>query len=145
NASRVKALADKYGIEPYHDLEAFLSHRPLSMVVIGSPSGVHAAEGVAASRQGLHVAVEKPIDITTERADQLIRSAKSAGIKLGVLFQDRLKPDILRLRDWLRSGKLGRILLVEASVKWYRPPEYYADSKWRGTLSLDGGGALMNQ
>jgi|SRR5215472_3741536 len=145
NAGRVKALAEKYGICAYDDLHSFLLHRPLSMVVIGSPSGVHVEEGVAASKQGLHVLVEKPIDVTTQRADQLITIAKNAGVKLGVLFQDRLKPDILRLRDWIRSGKLGRIMLVEASVKWYRPPEYYANSKWRGTLRLDGGGALMNQ
>ena len=145
NAHRVKALADKYGILPYRDLRLFLSHRPLDLVIIGSPSGVHAAEGIAAAAEGMHVLVEKPIDITTERADDLISAARRAGVKLGVIFQDRLKPDILRLRDWIRSGKLGRILLVEASVKWYRPPEYYGNSKWRGTLRFDGGGALMNQ
>ena len=145
NASRVTTLAEKYGIIAYDDFPRFLSHRPLELVIIGSPSGVHATEGIAACEEGLHVLVEKPIDVTTERADRLIKSAKQAGVKLGVLFQDRLKPEILRLRDWIRSGKLGRILLVEASVKWYRPPEYYANSKWRGTTSLDGGGALMNQ
>jgi len=145
NESKVRALAKKYEISAYDDLHQFLSHRALDMVIIGSPSGVHATEGIAASEQGLHVLVEKPIDVTTERADRLIRMAKNSGVKLGVLFQDRLKPDILRLRDWIRSGKLGRIILVEASVKWYRPPEYYANSKWHGTSSLDGGGALMNQ
>jgi len=145
NPSKVRALADKHGLSAYDDLGRFLSHRPLELVIIGSPSGAHATEGIAACTQGLHVLVEKPIDVTTERADRLIRSAKDAGVTLGVLFQDRLKPDILRLRDWIRSGKLGRIILVEACVKWYRPPEYYAHSKWRGTSSLDGGGALINQ
>ena len=145
NASKVKALAEKYGLSAFNDLREFLGHRPLDLVIIGSPSGVHAKEGIAACEQGLHVLVEKPIDVSTQRADQLIRSAKTNGVKLGVLFQDRLKPDILRLRDRIKSGKLGRILLVEASVKWYRPPEYYSNSKWRGTASLDGGGALMNQ
>jgi UDP-N-acetyl-2-amino-2-deoxyglucuronate dehydrogenase len=142
---RVRALAEKYGIGDHDDLRQFLSHRPLDLVIIGSPSGVHAAEGIAACVEGLHVLVEKPIDITTEHADDLISAARRSGVKLGVIFQDRLKPDILRLREWIRSGKLGRILLVEASVKWYRPPEYYDNSNWRGTLRLDGGGALMNQ
>jgi predicted dehydrogenase len=145
NAARVDTLAQKYGISAYGDLHRFLSHRPLDLVIIGSPSGVHAAEGIAVCKEGMHVLMEKPIDISTERADDLINAARRYGVKLGVLFQDRLKPEILRLRDWIRSGKLGRIILVEASVKWYRPPEYYAKSKWRGTLSLDGGGALMNQ
>lgn len=145
NADRVKAVAERYAIRPYPDLRRFLSHRPLDLVIIGSPSGVHAAEGIAAVAEGMHVLVEKPIDVTTERADDLISASRRAGIRLGVIFQDRLKPDILRLRDWIRSGKLGRILLVEASVKWYRLPEYYSNSKWRGTLRFDGGGALMNQ
>src|SRR5262249_13908813 len=145
NADRVKSLAGKYAIRPCPDLRLFLTHRPFALVIIASPSGVHAAEGIAAAAEGMHVLVEKPIDITTERADDLISAARRSGVQLGVIFQDRLKPDILRLRDWIRSGKLGRILLVEASVKWYRPPEYYENSKWRGTLRFDGGGALVNQ
>ena len=145
NAERVKTLAEKYGIRAYGHLREFLSYRPLDLAIIGSPSGVHAAEGIAACTEGMHVLVEKPIDITTERADDLIAAARRARVKLGVIFQDRLKPDILRLREWIRAGKLGRIFQVEASVKWYRPPEYYGNSKWRGTLKLDGGGALMNQ
>jgi predicted dehydrogenase len=36
-------------------------------------------------------------------------------------------------------------VLASGRVKWYRPPEYYAQSRWRGTWALDGGGALMNQ
>jgi UDP-N-acetyl-2-amino-2-deoxyglucuronate dehydrogenase len=56
-----------------------------------------------------------------------------------------VKPDIQRMKKLLDQGALGKILLVDARVKWYRPPEYYGKSKWRGTLALDGGGALMNQ
>jgi len=117
----------------------------MELVIIGSPSGCHADEGIAAAQRGLHVLTEKPIDISTERTDKLITAADRAGVKLGVIYQDRLKPDILRLNDWIESGTLGRLILVEAAVKWYRPPAYYADSKWRGKLDLDGGGALMNQ
>src|SRR5438094_488243 len=44
-----------------------------------------------------------------------------------------------------RAGRLGSPILATAHVKWYRPPSYYADSRWRGTRRFDGGGALMNQ
>lgn len=145
NAEKVSKLTKQYGGTAYERLDSFLDHKPMDMIVIGSPSGIHADEAIPALRNGLHVLTEKPIDITTERADAMIKAGKQAGVKLGVIFQDRLKPDILRLREWIRSAKLGRVLLVEAAVKWYRPPDYYANSKWRGTLSLDGGGALMNQ
>ena len=145
NAEKVERLAKEHGAKPYGEIEAFLAHRPMEMVIIGSPSGLHAAQGIQAARHGLHVLVEKPIDISVERADALTSECQRAGVKLGVIFQDRFKPEIRRLKQLLAGEKLGKILLVDARVKWYRPPEYYAGSRWRGTWALDGGGALMNQ
>jgi UDP-N-acetyl-2-amino-2-deoxyglucuronate dehydrogenase len=142
---KVARLCQEYGGKPYQDLEAFLSHRPMDLVIIGSPSGLHAAQGIAAAKRGLHVLTEKPIDISTERADALIEAAQRSDVKLGVIFQDRLKPDIRQLKNYFDRGVLGRPLLVDARVKWYRPPEYYSGSNWRGTLALDGGGVLINQ
>jgi len=138
-------MAQSYGSAVYNDLEDFLGHKQLDMVMIGSPSGVHAEQGVAAARQGLHVLVEKPIDVTTERVDLLINECEGAGVKLGVCFQDRMAPDIVRLKQVMDAGRLGKPILVSGRVKWYRPPEYYRDSRWRGVAALDGGGALMNQ
>jgi UDP-N-acetyl-2-amino-2-deoxyglucuronate dehydrogenase len=145
NATRVVHLCRQHGAQPFQDFDAFLRHRPLDLVIIGSPSGLHAMQGIDAARRGLHVLTEKPIDISTERADALIEAAQKSGVKLGVIFQDRLKPEICRLKRSICAGDLGKITLVDARVKWYRPPEYYNHSRWRGTFALDGGGALMNQ
>src|ERR1700687_633482 len=142
---KVQACSGEYGAAAYDDLNGFLGHRPMEMVIIGSPSGLHAEQGVAAARRGLHVLVEKPIDIKTERADGLIEECSKAGVKLGVLFQDRGKRGIGKLKQLIDDGILGKILLVDARMKWYRPPEYYSGSRWRGSWALDGGGALMNQ
>src|SRR5688572_283818 len=142
---KVARLAQLYGGTIYGDLQSFLSHKPMDFVAIGSPSGLHAEHGVAVARCGLHVLVEKPMDITTERADALIAECEKAGVKLGVFFQDRVAVDICRLKDLLDAGRLGKPILASASVKWYRPPEYYGNSSWRGSWALDGGGALMNQ
>jgi UDP-N-acetyl-2-amino-2-deoxyglucuronate dehydrogenase len=145
NIDRVQRLSREYGGVAYADFDAFLAHRPMDMVVVGSPSGLHAVHGIAAARKGLHVLVEKPIDIRTERADALIAETEKAGVKLGVIFQDRLKPGIRRMKELVDRGTLGNPILADARVKWYRPPEYYASSRWRGTWSLDGGAALINQ
>src|SRR5229473_52852 len=106
---------------------------------------ISAIQGIAAARHGLHVLTEKPIDTSTARADALIEAAKQSKVQLGVIFQDRMKPHIRQLKNWLDQGLLGKLLFVYARVKWYRPPEYYANSSWRGTHALDGGGALINQ
>jgi UDP-N-acetyl-2-amino-2-deoxyglucuronate dehydrogenase len=145
NAEKVARLCREHGGKPYCDFDEFLNHRPMDLVAIGSPSGVHASQGIAAAKRGLHVLTEKPIDISTERADQLIETAEKAGVKLGVIFQDRSKPEIRRMKRWIDEGVLGKIVLADARVKWYRPPEYYSGSNWRGTMALDGGGALINQ
>jgi UDP-N-acetyl-2-amino-2-deoxyglucuronate dehydrogenase len=145
NAEKITRLCREHGGTPYQDLDAFLKYRPMDLVIIGSPSGLHATQGIAAARCGLHVLTEKPLEISTARADALIETAKQCGVKLGVIFQDRTKPHIRQLKSWIDQGLLGRILFVDARVKWYRPPEYYASSRWRGTFALDGGGALINQ
>ena len=145
NKEKVERLSRQYGGRAYSEFQAFLNHRPMDMVVIGSPSGLHASQGIAAAQHGLHVLTEKPIDISVRRAEELIEATDQAGVKLGVIFQDRGKKDIRRLKTLLDNGLVGRPLLVEAKVKWYRPAEYYGQSKWRGTFTMDGGGALINQ
>jgi UDP-N-acetyl-2-amino-2-deoxyglucuronate dehydrogenase len=145
NVHTVARLASEYRAKPYNDFAAFLAHNPMDLVMLGTPSGLHAEQGIAAAQHGLHVLTEKPIDITTKNADALIAAADKANVKLGVIFQDRLKPNIQLLKRWLDRGLLGKPLLVDARVKWYRAPEYYSNSRWRGTFALDGGGALINQ
>jgi len=144
NRERSARLAAAHDATPYDDFDRFLEH-PLDLVIIGSPSGRHAEQGIAAARRGLHVLVEKPLDITTERADALIAAADAARVKLGVTFQDRLHPAVVEIKAMVAAGELGLPVMISGRVKWHRPREYYADSRWRGTWALDGGGALINQ
>ncbi len=88
--------------------------------------------------------VVKPLDVNLDRADTLIAECEQ-GVKLGVFFQDRVAPGICKLKELIDAGRLGTLILVSVRVKWYRPPEYYTGSSWRGTWALDGGGALINQ
>ncbi len=138
-------FAASYGGAPYSNLEAFLAHPGMTAVVIGTPSGTHADYGVAAAAKGLHVLVEKPIEISTERAAALIDAADRSGVKVGVCYQDRVAPDLRAVRDFVAGGRLGRLISARGIVNWYRRPEYYTGSSWRGSRQLDGGGALMNQ
>ena len=145
NRERTAKLAEPFGAPVYDTLDGFLSHRPMDIVAIGSPSGLHAEQGIAAARRGLHVLCEKPLDITAARADELIAACAAAGVKLGVFFQDRLRPSIIDIKRMIDDGEIGTPVMIAGRVRWYRPPEYYSASKWRGTWALDGGGALMNQ
>jgi len=142
---RARELAASCGAAACGTLDAFFASAAMDMVAIGTPSGLHGEHGAAAARRGLHVLVEKPLEITTERADRLIAAADAASVTLGVIFQDRLKPGVRELKALVDGGALGTIVFASARVPWYRPPEYYRGSDWRGTKALDGGGALINQ
>ena len=131
NATKVEHLSRQYGGKAFLDLNEFFSHRPMDMVVLGSPSGVHASQGIEAVRRGLHVLTEKPMDVSTAQADALIEAGEKARVKVGVIFQDRLKPEIRQLKQSICDGHVGKVTLVDARVKWYRPPEYYSGSRWQ--------------
>lgn len=145
HAEKVNRLAQEYGGRAYDAFDRFLGHDGLDAVIVGSPSGLHAEHARAAARLGLHVLVEKPLDVSTKHADELIADCDRAGVKLGVIFQDRTAPELVWLKRLIDEGGLGTLVLASARLRWYRPPEYYAGSSWRGTWAMDGGGAVMNQ
>ena len=143
--NRTADFAARFGSTGYTDYDDFLKHPGLQVVGICTPNGTHAELGIRAAKAGKHVLVEKPIEIDLDRADRLIDACGNAGVKLGVIFQSRFLPAVQKIKRSIDDGKLGRLILGDAYVKWYRAPEYYAPGSWHGTLSLDGGGALINQ
>lgn len=144
NAANAQAFAQKHGV-PFATTEvAALVARPdIHVVCITTPSGAHLEPALAAIRAGKHLVVEKPIEITTERADEMLRAADAAGVKISPIFQARFGDGARTLKAALDAGRFGRLVLASAYVKWHRSREYYTG--WKGTLALDGGGALINQ
>lgn len=138
-------LGAKFNVAAHSELAEFLADRALQAVSICTPSGTHGDLGCAAARAGKHVLVEKPIDISLKKADALIKACDAARVKLAVAFQSRHLDAPKLLKSAVDSGRLGKPILADAHIKWYRKPEYYASNAWRGTLSIDGGGALINQ
>jgi UDP-N-acetyl-2-amino-2-deoxyglucuronate dehydrogenase len=145
----VPAAADRFaasqGCRAYHALAAMLADPDVDVVTVGTPSGAHLEPAVAAARAGKHVIVEKPLEITLRRCDQIIRECEKHKVKLSAIFPSRFHQSSLELKRAVDAGRFGRLTLGEAYVKWYRTQAYYDSGAWRGTWELDGGGALMNQ
>lgn len=125
-------------------VEEISQHPDVHVVTVTTPSGAHLPPALAALRAGKHVVVEKPLETTPARADQLIATAAERGLLLGTIFQGRFGDGARRVKAALDAGRFGRLVLASADVKWHRTPEYYL-TPWKGTWGLDGGGALMNQ
>jgi UDP-N-acetyl-2-amino-2-deoxyglucuronate dehydrogenase len=141
--SRVQRYASEYGAEAFLDYRNLLEQKDIDIVNICTPSGTHTQIAIDAMQAGKHVIVEKPIALSLEDADRMITTAKVEGVKLCVVLQNRYNQPIIDLRQIVDEGRIGKLLLGNATVRWYRPQEYYEDG-WHGTLSMDGG-ALMNQ
>lgn len=138
-------LADTTGARPYNSLEAMLADDEVEIVTICTPSGAHQEPAVAAAKAGKHVVVEKPLEITLDRCDAIIRACEEAGVTLSTIFPSRFHAPSQVMKRAIDQGRFGQLTIGDAIVKWFRSQDYYDSGAWRGTWELDGGGALMNQ
>lgn len=140
-----KAGAD-FGCDWTTDLDDALGRSDVDVVMVMTPSGLHAELGVACAQAGKHVITTKPMDVSLEACDRLIAAADAAGVTLGVDYQSRYVDTNVQVATALQQGMLGRPLLGEVRFKWFRSDEYFAHGGgWRGTWKMDGGGSLANQ
>ena len=144
-AERAVIAGRKFGVPGFSELHRMLDEVQPDVLCICTASGNHLEPTLAAAARGIHVLTEKPLEVSLERADKMITACRDAGVKLGCIFQNRFKPGFLRLKEAVEQGKLGRLLTGNAYIKWYRNPEYYSSSSWKGTMTGDGGAALINQ
>ena len=141
--SRAENFQNEFKAEPYADYHDLLKRDDIDVVNVCVPSGLHKQVVFDIVTAGKHVIVEKPIALSTSDANQMIQAAEDAGVKLCVILQNRYNAPMREIYDVIQSGKIGKILLGNATVRWYRPQSYYEDG-WHGTWAMDGG-ALMNQ
>lgn len=142
--ARAKAFAEKEGCGYVTDYKDLLANPDIDIVCVTTSSGSHAPIGLDVLNAGKHLIIEKPIAMNTKDSLELIRTAKKNGVKLSVISQRRFEAQHVAVRNVLDSGALGKLLLVEVSLPFYRAQSYYDSAEWRGTIDQDGG-ALMNQ
>lgn len=140
------ALAEKYHVDKiYTDYHKLLKDPEIDAVSVCVPSGLHGEVVMAAARAGKHILCEKPVEITKEKIDEMIRVVESTNVKVECVFQRRIRATSMQVKAALDSGEFGKVLMASAYLKYYRTPEYYQSAGWRATWEYDGGGALMNQ
>lgn len=145
NAENAEAFAKEHGCAVFSDADELLSSDEIDVVCICVPSGLHAMFAVKAAEAGKHFVVEKPMAITKEQLDNIAEACEKNGVKGCVISQLRFSQSVQTVKNAIDSGLLGDIVFVDLKMKYYRTPEYFAASPWKGTFAMDGGGALMNQ
>ena len=140
-----KATGEELNVPWYTDYNELLKRDDIQVVSICTPSGLHGEAAIAAANAGKHVIVEKPLEVTLDKIDAIIDACKRNNVKLNCIFNNRYREGNQFLKKTIDSGRFGKLINANMSVRWYRAPEYYKGSSWHGNLALDGGGALMNQ
>ena len=144
DAAKGRAFAEKHGVAfAGTSIDELVARPDIDAVCITTSSGVHLEPALVAIRAGKHVIIEKPLDITTERADEILRAAEAKGVRVASIFQGRFGEGARTVKAAVAAGRLGRMVLASAYVKWHRTAQYYTGT--RGTLAADGGGVLMAQ
>jgi predicted dehydrogenase len=144
SAARREAFAAMTGLPVTSDLDAIFADPAIDMVAILTPPASHLELVERACASAKHILLEKPLDISTERAERLVFAVETAGVTAAIMLQHRFKPSAERLAAVLAEGGLGAIIGVSARVPLWRPQSYY-DVEGRGTRVRDGGGVLLSQ
>ncbi len=144
NATLAETFAAQFGLKTA-TFDEILANPAIDVVSFCTPSGLHASLGARALAAGKHVVIEKPMEITPAACEPLLAAQRASGRKLAIISQHRFDPSSQQVHAALDRGELGKLILAEARVPWFRTQEYYDSGDWRGTWALDGGGCLMNQ
>ncbi|UFS74396.1 Gfo/Idh/MocA family oxidoreductase [Tardiphaga sp. 37S4] len=144
SADRRSAFSQQWGVPVFDSQKDLLSRSDLDLVLILTPPGTHLATVQAAAAAGKHILVEKPVEISVARGEELAAVTEAAGVRCGVCLQHRFRPAALRLKAVLDQGDLGDILSASASIRWWRDDAYFRQPG-RGMKARDGGGVLLTQ
>ena len=146
----MEVLLAMYGLEKdgsirrYTDYKELLRAEKPALVSIAAESGVHAEIALRCIDAGVNVIIEKPMAMSMDDADELVRRSEETGVKVSVCHQNRFNTAVQKLRRALEAGRFGKLSHGSVHVRWSRDWSYYAQAPWRGTWAQDGG-CLMNQ
>lgn len=142
-ASQAQAAA-QHGLPIASSLEAVLADVSIDAVLLLAPPMTHLDLVQRCAAAGKHVLLEKPLDLSVARAVQAVEAMERAGRQFGIVLQHRFRSSSMQLRRMIAADELGRLVSGSASVRWWRPPSYFAQPG-RGMKDRDGGGVLLTQ
>ena len=137
-------LEENLTIHRYTDYKKMIEENELELAAIATESGVHAEIALYCIDHGINCIIEKPIAMSIQDADEIVRRSEEKGIKVCACHQNRFNVAVQEMRKALETGRFGKLSHGSVHVLWNRSENYYAQDSWRGKWASDGG-ALMNQ
>ena len=141
---KAKAIGERFNVPYYTDMDEMMQKESIDVVSVLTESGNHAKHVINLAKYAKHIVVEKPMALTIDDADEMIRACAKNNCKLFVVKQNRFNLPIVKLREAIDEGRFGKLFMGTVRVRWCRTKEYYDQAPWRGTWAMDGG-VLTNQ
>lgn len=141
---RAAEFGTKYGVPHFTDMDEMMVATKADVATVLTPSGLHAEHTIRLSRHGKPIVCEKPMALTLDDADAMIRACDLAGCRLFIVKQNRWNRPVVKLREAFEAGRFGKLVMGTVRVRWCRTQAYYDQDAWRGTWRYDGG-ILANQ
>lgn len=137
-------IAQQFDVPAYAGMDEMMQKEQVDVVVVLTPSGLHAEHVINLSKYGKDIMVEKPMALTLDDADSMIESCDRNSCRLFIIKQNRFNVPVVKLREAHLAGRFGKLVLGTVRVRWARHQSYYDQDSWRGTWAMDGG-VLTNQ
>ena len=141
---KAKKIGEQFNIAYYTDMDKMMKNENIDVVSVLTESGYHAKHVINLAKYGKHIIVEKPMALTLDDADAMIKACDKHNARLFVVKQNRFNVPVVKLRESLEANRFGKLVLGTIRVRWCRDQNYYDQASWRGKWSMDGG-VLTNQ
>lgn len=141
---RAKTIGEQFNVPVYSDMNDMMRLEDIDVAVVLTPSGMHAENVIQLAKYSKHIMVEKPMALTLDDADAMIKACDEHNCSLFVIKQNRFNVPVVKLREAVEAERFGKLVLGTVRVRWARPQAYYDQDDWRGTWAMDGG-VLTNQ
>ncbi len=141
---KAQAIGERFAVPFYTDMNQMMARESIDIVVVLTPTGMHAEHVTNLARYQKDIIVEKPMALTLDDADAMIQACDENGCRLFVVKQNRFNVPVVKLRQAVEEKRFGKLVLGTVRVRWCRHQHYYDQDAWRGTWAMDGG-VLTNQ
>ncbi len=145
NQPRLKEQCERLKLPGTARAEELVARDDVDAVIVATPHPLHADHVIAAVQAGKDVLTEKPITSTPADARRMLKAVNRTRRIAGVHYQQRGNPAVMKVKEMIRSGELGKLLSIRVTGAYYKSDYYYTLGGWRGTWRDEGGGVLINQ
>lgn len=141
--ARLQELAQRFPVNNvYLHYEDLLNNDEIDVISVATPNFLHAPVAIAALERGKHVLCEKPMAMTVEEGERMVKTALANNRVLEVAFNHRRRGDVEVLKRHIDTGALGQVYHAKAS--WMRRRGIPGFGGWFTTKAQSGGGPLID-